>query len=330
MKRYIQIAAMTVLIATAAFAGVGVSSPTAGMTAASPVHVVASATMSNPVVAIQVYVDNKLAEQKNAAAFNDDVAMADGTHVILVQSWDNKGNYAKSGNISIHVSGSNGGGGDLTPPSNATHYVNIDQMSGWQNCGACAGPGGNGANVPYSQTQNVSSPSMDGKASQFWIGGKTPFADALWWKELGGNPNASHFIYDLYFYYTNAKAPQALEFDSNQSVGGRRYIFGTECNIAINQWDVWDTSNANWIHTGIGCSAPPTYNWNHLVWEFERVNGQTHFISVTLNGKTSYVNRYGGSKSSGVSALNVAFQMDETRQATNYSVWLDKVSLTAW
>ncbi len=171
---------------------------------------------------------------------------------------------------------------------------------------------------------------MDGKAAHFWIGGKTSFADALWWKQLAPEPSASHFIYDLFFYYTNAGAVQALEFDGNQSVDGRKYIFGHQCNVAARQWDIWNTSASAWVHTGIGCSAPPTYTWNHVVLEFERANGQTHFIAVTLNGQKSYINRYGGSKPGGGSELNVAFQMDETSRATNYDVWLDRVNLTAW
>jgi hypothetical protein len=209
-------------------------------------------------------------------------------------------------------------------------YANVNAMGGWSNCGTCAGAGGNGPNVAHSITVNVSTPTMDGHSAHFWIGGTTPYADALWWKELGANPNVSHFTYDVYFYYKNASAVQALEFDTNQNVGGRRYIFGTQCDVALRQWDVWNTASAYWMHTGIACSAPPTYTWNHLTWEYERVNGQTHFISVTLNGKTSYVNKYGGSRAAGGGELNVAFQMDENHGATNYDVWLDKLTLTAW
>jgi hypothetical protein len=220
--------------------------------------------------------------------------------------------------------------GSSLPASAAQVYGNVNSIGGWSNCGACAGAGGAGPTVPYSLTQYVSSPSIDGHAAHFWIGGRTPYGDALWWKELGANANVSHFTYDVYFYYKNAGAPQALEFDMNQNVGGRRYIFGTQCNIAAKQFDVWNTAGAYWMHTGVPCGAPPTYTWNHLTWQYERVNGQTHFISVTLNGKTSYVNRYGGSRAAGGGELNVAFQMDENRNAVNYDVWLDKLTLTAW
>lgn len=220
--------------------------------------------------------------------------------------------------------------GTSLPASAAQVYGNVNATGGWSNCGACAGAGGAGATVPYSLAQNVGSPSIDGHAAHFWIGGRTPYADALWWKELGANPNVSHFTYDVYFYYKSAGAPQALEFDTNQNVGGRRYIFGTQCDVAAKQFDVWNTAGAYWMHTGVPCGAPPTYTWNHLTWEYERANGQTHFISVTLNGKTSYVNRYGGSRAAGGGELNVAFQMDENSHAVNYDVWIDKLTLTAW
>jgi len=212
--------------------------------------------------------------------------------------------------------------------SAATTYSNIDQMGGWSNCGACAGANGKGPTVPFSMVENVGSPSMDGRSAHFWIGGKTPYGDALWWKQLGANPSATHFTYDLYFYYTNASAPQALEFDVNQSVGGKKYIFGTQCNVAAKVWDVWN--GHAWASTGVACPAPPTYKWNHLVWQLERLNGQTHFISLTFNGKTYYINRSYAPIASGASELNVAFQMDETGKAVNYDVWLDKVNFTAW
>lgn len=329
LKKLLVTTAIAIFSATAAFAGVGVSSPSSGQTVSSPVHVVASASMSCPVTTMQVYVDGNLVDQKSAASLNDSVTVASGTHTMAVQSWDSHGEYAKSGSITIHVSGVSPTG-STSAPSGSAVYANVEQISGWSSCGACAGAGGSGPTVPYSLSQSVSSPSMDGRSAHFWIGGSTPYADALWWKELGANANASHFIYDVYFYYKNAVAPQALEFDANQNVGGRRYIFGTQCNVAAKQFDVWNTAGAYWMHTGIACTTPPTYTWNHLTWEYERVNGQTHFIAVTLNGKKSYVNLYGGSRAASGGELNVAFQMDEVGSHINYDVWLDKLTLTAW
>lgn len=214
--------------------------------------------------------------------------------------------------------------------ASATDFTKIDQMSGWSSCGSCAGIGGNGPKVPYSMKEGVAVPSMDGRSVQFNLGGTKPYGAAIWWKQLGAHNATHHFVYDLYFYIKNPAASQALEFDINQSVNGRKWIFGTQCNIkGSHTWDVWDTPNHRWVHTGIGCSAPPAYKWNHLTIEAERVNGKAHFISITLNGKKGYVNKYFGSKSGPAGELNVAFQMDGNSTQTDYSVWLDNVSLTA-
>lgn len=314
------------LLGVSAFAGVTVSSPTAGSTVSSPVHFVASATMSGTVTAMAIYVDNTLQYKVSGAKIDTTLSLASGSRYVVVQSWNSAGDVSKATPMTITVSSSS-----TTVPSGTKTYANIDQMTGWQDCGSCAGIGGNGPTVPYSLSQNQSTPSMDGKSALFWIGGTTPYSDALWWKQLGANANVKHFIYDLYFYYTDSAAPQSLEFDANQSVGGYKYIFGTQCAIrGSGTWEVWDGANGKWRSTGIACPAPPTYKWNHLVWEFERVGSQVHFISVTLNGTKSYVNRYYYEKASGASELNVAFQMDGNYQQADFKVWLDKVNFYAW
>ena len=130
------------------------------------------------------------------------------------------------------------------------------------------------------------------------------------------------------FYVTNHSAVQALEFDINQSVNGRKYIFGTECNPRGNgQWDVWDTAGHRWVATGIGCGAPSAYNWHHLTIEAQRVGASTHFIAITLDGRKSYVNCYFNTYGVGASELNVAVQLDTNNASTNYSLWADKISL---
>lgn len=213
-----------------------------------------------------------------------------------------------------------------------TTIYNIDQKTGWQSCSACAGKGGNGPVATYSSKQGVSSPSMDGNSMQFNLGGSTPYANALWWKQLGGNSSAYNFTYDLYYYLKNPTAAQALEFDVNQSVGGHKLIFGTECNIMGGHvWDVYDPYNHVWRQTSVPCNTPTAYKWNHVVLEFHRgTSAKTEFVSVTINGSKHYFNRSYTPKSSSVSEINVAFQMDGNKSQTDYSVWLDKVKLTYW
>ncbi len=209
----------------------------------------------------------------------------------------------------------------------STDYTMIHAMSGWQTCDSCAGSG----STPHSMTQHINTPSMTGNSTQYWLGGSSPYHNAIWWKQLGPNANASHFIYDLYFYLKTPAAAQSLEFDMNQSVNNRKFIFGTQCNIkGAHQWDVWDTANGRWVHTGIGCSQPPSYRWNHLVLEFQRVGNQTKFVSVTLNGNRSYINRTFNTYGVHASELNTAVQLDGDYNQQNYSMWVDKMQVTAW
>jgi hypothetical protein len=93
---------------------------------------------------------------------------------------------------------------------------------------------------------------------------------------------------------------------------------------------VWDTAGGHWVNTGIGCSRPPAYQWNHLVLQFQRVGNQTKFISVSLNGHQNYINRSFNTYGVNASELNAAVQLDGDYNQQNYSMWVDKMTLTAW
>jgi len=207
-------------------------------------------------------------------------------------------------------------------------YSNIEDGS-WNTCSRCAGAGGTGPATPHSMS-HVSSPSMDGKSAQFNVGGSTPYANAYWWKEYSGS-TSTNFIYDVYFYMKNPSSAHALEFDVNQYISGKQYIFGTECVMDWNpQWKIYDAYNHTWRSTSVYCSKPKAYSWNHLVIEFKRSSGKMAFVSVTLNGTKHYFNRSYSPRGSSSYKTTVAFQMDENGSATDYSVWLDKMKLTKW
>jgi hypothetical protein len=179
--------------------------------------------------------------------------------------------------------------------------------------------------------EGIPSPSLDDSSARFNISGSTPYSDALWWKQLGANNAIRNFKYDVSFYLTNPQAAQALEFDVNQSDKAHKFIFGTECNIKDGGvWDVWGNAAANWVHTGIPCSAPTALTWHHLTWEFQRTDTSVIFIGFTFDGVTHYVNKTYPARASSVTEINVAFQMDGDSHMDAYSTWLDKVSLTYW
>jgi len=218
----------------------------------------------------------------------------------------------------------------VLPSSAQTVKSQIQRMSGWENCVACAGANASGPGASIYTAAGVSSPSMSGNSRVFSIASGNPYADALWWKQLGAANGAYNLQYDVYFYLTAPQNSQALEFDSNQANGSRRWIFGTQCNIAAGQWDVWGNANGNWIHTGIHCSMPTAYKWHHLTWEFKRNGSYVDYIALTIDGVKHYVNRNYMSKASGVNELNVAIQLDLKGNHAAYKEWVDNVSLKYW
>ena len=125
------------------------------------------------------------------------------------------------------------------------------------------------------------------------------------------------------------RGAQALEFDDNQSVGGSKYIFGTECDFrGSGTWRVWNAPGHTWAATNVGCAAPEPGTWHHLTWEFQRSGGQANFVAVTLDGVRHDVGMNFAAIGQGGSGLDVAFQADLTASGGNQSVWLDNVSLS--
>jgi hypothetical protein len=162
------------------------------------------------------------------------------------------------------------------------------------------------------------------------IAGTKAYSAALWWKQLGARPNATHFVYDISYYLQNPSAAQSLEFDANQSIGGKRYIFGTQCNVrGSHEWDIYSATQ-HWLRSGIGCSLPSAYKWHHLTWEFQRVGSSVKFVSVTLDGVKHYINKSYAAKLAHSSELNIAVQLDGNSKHTAYSMWVDKATLTYW
>jgi hypothetical protein len=298
------------------------SSPSSGSTVSSPIHVKASASSSYSIRYMNIYLDGNKVASGTSSSIDKYVSSGAGSHRITVQAEDSSGSIFKK---SIYVTV-----GSSSSSTSTKTFSNIDQMSKWSSCSACAGANGDGPVTTYSQTLGLSSPSMDGNSTKFHIGGSTAYANALWWKQLGANSSARHFTYDLYFYLKNPSLAQALEFDVNQSLNGKKYIFGTECVKSTKTWKVYSAS-LKWVNTGISCAGITAYKWNHLVWEFQRTtDGKVSFVSVSLNGVKHYVNRSYAPKSGTANEINVAFQMDGDKYMTDYDTWLEKVKLTYW
>jgi major membrane immunogen (membrane-anchored lipoprotein) len=320
--------------------GVQVSAPANNGTVGSPVNFKATATStcSLGVASMGIYTaPGQLAYTGSGSSLNTNLTLSAGTYNTVVQEWDYCGGSASTP-IKITVNSGN------------QVFSNIQTDAGWNgyillppSYGICSSCSPNGPQETWWTKQNVSSPSLSGKAMEFNIGGSTAYSDVLWNIHLVGDgapnldsdhkivPTIYNFIYDAYFYSSNLNPSQALEFDINQFVNGLSYIWGTECRImGGNQWDIWDNINNRWVPTGVSCN-PNNNQWNHVTIQVQRTwDNKLFYQSITLNGKTSYLNQYYSPTSSSWYGVTVNYQMDGNHSQQTYNTYLDNFNLTYW
>lgn len=334
-----------------AMAGVTVSSPTNNSTVGTSVHFVATATSpscSKGVSAVGIYTSpGKLAHVVNGTKLDTSLTLSSGIQYPVVQEWDNCG-WSASVKLTITVGSSpvNQGSG-----SGKTFY-DLQSQKGWTgyallppSFGICSSCTSTGSKTSWSWVQNVASPSMDGKSTKSTYGGGTvQWGDILWNNHLIGDfssqglpdfsktlvPSLHYFTYDVYFWIGNTSDSQALEFDINQFVNGKSYIWGHECRIdGGHEWDTWSNPGQHWVASGIPCN-PKSNAWNHLNLQVQRTtDGHLLFHSITLNGNTAVLDRYDSPTARNWYGITVNYQIDGDRYKTPYSVYIDKFTFSA-
>ncbi len=75
---------------------VTVTAPATSTVSGSPVHVAANATAPNPITAMRVYVDSVSRYLGSTSSVNTSLSMTTGTHNVVFQAWDSKGNVYKA------------------------------------------------------------------------------------------------------------------------------------------------------------------------------------------------------------------------------------------
>jgi hypothetical protein len=138
----------------------------------------------------------------------------------------------------------------------------------------------------------ITNPSLSNDATQFNLGGTTPYGDVLFTDEMIGsttpsNPDANHtllpslhnFIYDTDFYITDVSITQTLEFDISMNMNGAKMIFGTQCSHHGDKaWDIYDNVNGKWVSAGIPCKMVD--GWNHLTIQVQRKSDNTFGLPI--------------------------------------------------
>jgi hypothetical protein len=289
-----------------------------------------------------------------------------GTFNFVVSALDSKGNSKQKGlqipiaDNSTSASGgsdsggsssgsSNSGSSNSANLSNGKSFSNLQRAGGWGQFGQgppnfvdCSPSPCNG--ISFWMQQGVNNPSKSGSATQFNLGGETPYSDALWNNHLIGPFSSQgtfdgdrsmvaslfNFTYDVDFYSDNVDAAEALEFDINQFFGGMGFIFGHECRIASgHQWAVFDNTKGQWVPTGVPC-YPNSNSWNHVTLKVQRTSdNHLTYQSITLNGQTTSLNwTFEHGSAPDWYGVTINYQMDGNVNQDSYSTYLDNLTLT--
>ena len=75
---------------------VTITAPTTSTVTGSPVHLAAKASAPNPITFMRIYVDNVSRYSASASSVSAYISMATGTHRVVFQAWDSKGNVYKA------------------------------------------------------------------------------------------------------------------------------------------------------------------------------------------------------------------------------------------
>ncbi len=291
---------------------------------ASPVLISANATPPDPIYTMRLYVDGKAVLYTPSTTINQYIWIPNGVHTVEIVAEDVAG-YIATTTTQVNVT------------SQSPGVSGIQNFPNWVSCSAQLATGltcAAGLGIANSTlTQDQSSPSLDGSSARFsLLGGTKPYSNELYWSPFGGGNSVSHFIYDFYFYVNVGDAPQSLEFDVNQTFGGTRWTFGTQCDFnQTGRWDIWDDYNNLWRPTSVPCVHFPSKTWIHVVWNFERVGNQVHYISLTVDDNNYTVDTYYTAQPNWYEEeIDTAFQMDGNYKEEPYNVWLDKVTLNAY
>jgi len=356
------------LASSAAFAAgvsVTVSSPAQNANVPLTFNVVASATTSNSgakVTGWHIYIDSvdKWGTAGPTSSINQSVTTTAGTHTMLVRAWDSTGAF---GDQTLGIT-AQGTGSGLQPPPGATTVADLDEaitktdgsdvqkvVDGWTvaagSCtGACAAKAGS-LDAVYSVTNGVASPSRDGSSSKLTISQSPQYTNDLFWLKIGAQDAATHFLSDFWVYpESSMSSAQAMEYDIFQFLGGRNYMWGTQCNLISHRWQADTENGAGWVDikkpdgTYLTCGTSGSYDtvfspnaWHHVKWQVERLtdgSSKCRFDALEFDGTVHTLN---WDQTSGTTSWHNAgfqFQQDTNVNGTGWVEYIDQAQLSFW
>lgn len=340
------------VVSTAAFAQVTVSGnePVSGQTYDSPVTLSAKASSPNGISGWAVYFDNDevYSSSSGLGGILDTTASEEpGVYTVTIRAWDTTGAYnsVTVDNVTVTTSPL------PTPPSNATHYSNLQNQSGnpgaWSLCNSsnkCAGPVETGSS---SNSFGNATPSLSGASMGQTSTGS--YFNTMYYRHLGcpsgGCTSATNFLDDVWFYVPATTTHlQALEFDPDAYDGSYEYFMSMQCDSASGKWRFWDMAAGAWTVQNASGDTIPTYSCSLLTktnqWHHFQLYGTMDFASHTytyetfvVDGVTVYdniANTYSAKSYSGTPTLNIEQQIDNNSTAGTNTVYYDNYNLSVW
>jgi len=210
-----------------------------------------------------------------------------------------------------------------------TTYRNVDDMSGWQACSTCTG--GGAARYVFQQLSNAAF-SRDGRSMKLGISGGSAWSHVLAYKTVAPTTSVvRHFIDDVWLLMDKPANANGFSIAGHQTIGGKHYRFSTQCSFLRGLWSIWDTHNGHWLTTSAPCTRPLPLTWQHVVIETERTtDSREHFISITVDGRQSLVNKYVYPESGSGASVGVHLEADANGQAAPFNIYWDEFNFTAW
>jgi len=349
VKTALILTACLLFTASSSLASVSVYAHATG--SSSPITISGTASSNYGITGWTIYVDSNLVFRENTSSrsLSRAVSMGSGTHHLVVKAWDTSGasgaayltvtagNYTTS---SISSTSSTSSSGLIpAPPSNAKYFNNVDQMSGWIACSACAQ---SGTASSYWFRQWVGNPSLDGKSMESYIRGSYgAWADNLFVKKFGDQTWARHIEYSTNFLWNaprtrqgnGAYVVQAIEFDARMLIGNFKYLFGTQCNYGHGTWDIWSNTGRYWQHTAIPCQKWGPNTWHKVTWYFT-IDSNTkylHYAALKVDGTEYRVDKW---VAAGPVPYNkeflIQFEQDTDLNGDPWYLWTDKTQVALW
>ena len=330
----------------------------------SPVHFQATAESDLTITGYVIYVDDQNVFQ-NFVQFLDAwvVLPPNTTHTVYVKAWDTSGSLASTPTYTISVSGL----AVPQPPVGAWRMTGLDgSAASWTvdnnpGVGGDCNDGSIGSFASLSDPNTSNSPDFRKGGMHFLVKSTCKYDDSLFYrKDKRDHSQHTNFLWDFWFYIpgrTETGSLQALEFDLFQAVqlydGVHEFMFGSQCNFATNQWQIWLPKNGrlSWENAGLSPCQFSTGTWHHATYFLQRVSASGYQVipstfsptsdtnsnllygTLTIDGNTMYLGAISYStvpQPSWSPVLGIQHQLDSALAGVTIEEYVAKESLVLW